>query len=52
MKKYCECGTDHLSKLGKRNELTQNDEYTAIAVCIKHIKGKKAEEALRRNMGF
>ena len=52
MKKYCECGTDHLSKLGKRNELTQSDEYTAIAVCMKHIKGKKAEEALRKDMGF
>lgn len=52
MKKYCECGADNLSKIGKINELTENDEYTAIAVCMKHIKGKKAEEALRKDMGF
>ena len=51
-KKYCECSIDFLSKKAKINELSSNDEYVAIGKCKHHIEGKKAENALMKDMGI
>ena len=51
-KKYCECGTDYLSNYKKFKELEEGDGLLALGVCQHHIKGKKAERALKKDMGF
>ena len=43
-KKYCSCAFDNLSK--------GVDEYVAIGKCQGYIKGKRFENALRRDAGF
>ena len=50
MKKFCDCGADYLSKQGKINQLTENDEFAAINFCQHHIIGEKAVDAMEKDM--
>ena len=56
MKKFCDYSADYLSKQGKINQLTENDELAALNLCQYHIRGCKAvdamEKEIRKNMRY